>query len=280
MLTAYGVRLLDGRDADVVGAILDSDPVGNVVVASRVRAAAVDRRRLGAELWGYARGGPLQALCYAGPNLIPICASPAAARAFADRAAARGRMCSSIVGREEAVAPLWEDLRGAWSPAREVRTGQPLMVTSTDPAVPGDPAVRRVHMGEVDTLLPAAVAMYTEEVGVSPEVGGGAELYRARVTQLISRGWSFARFDDGRLVFKAEVACATDRAAQIQGVFVAPERRGEGLAAAGMAAVVEMVRAEVAPAVSLYVNSWNDAARRAYERVGFHETAEFSTVMF
>ena len=35
----------------------------------------------------------------------------------------------------------------------------------------------------------------------------------------------------GRLVFKAEVACATPYAAQVQGVCVAPDRRGEGLAA-------------------------------------------------
>ena len=88
-------------------------------------------------------------------------------------------------------------------------------------------------------------------------------------SQLISRGWSFARFESGRLVFKAEVACASPYAAQIQGVYVPPDRRGEGLAVAGMAAVVELVQRQIAPTVSLYVNDWNVPARRAYERVGF-----------
>ena len=69
--------------------------------------------------------------------------------------------------------------------------------------------MRRTTRKDMDELYPACVDMYTEEVGVSPEDGGGAELYRARVSQLMNRGWSFARFDDGRLVFKAEVACAT-----------------------------------------------------------------------
>jgi predicted GNAT family acetyltransferase len=32
--------------------------------------------------------------------------------------------------------------------------------------------------------------------------------------------------------------------------------------------------------VSLYVNEWNAPARAAYERVGFRETARFSTIMF
>ena len=104
--------------------------------------------------------------------------------------------------------------------------------------------------------------MYTEEVGVSPETGGGEDLYRARVTQLIAAGGRSPGSTSGRLVFKAEVACATPYAAQVQGVYVPPDRRGEGLAVAGMAAVVALVRARIAPTVSLYVNEWNLPARR------------------
>ncbi|HUW17503.1 MAG TPA: GNAT family N-acetyltransferase, partial [Actinomycetes bacterium] len=32
--------------------------------------------------------------------------------------------------------------------------------------------------------------------------------------------------------------------------------------------------------VSLYVNAWNVAARRSYERVGFDQVGCFSTVLF
>jgi uncharacterized protein len=122
--------------------------------------------------------------------------------------------------------------------------------------------------------------MYTEEVGVSPEGGDGRGLYHARVAQLVSRGWSFSRIEDGEVVFKAEVACATPSACQVQGVYVPPHRRGEGLATAGMAAVVEACLREIAPTVSLYVNAHNTAARLAYERVGFRQTGTFSTIMF
>ena len=51
-------------------------------------------------------------------------------------------------------------------------------------------------------------------------------------------------------------------------------------ATAGMAAVVDIVRREIAPVVSLYVNDWNESARAVYEKVGFRETARFATVMF
>ncbi len=56
--------------------------------------------------------------------------------------------------------------------------------------------------------------------------------------------------------------------------------RNRGIATAGMAAVVDIVRREIAPVVSLYVNDWNDPARAVYEKVGFEETARFATVMF
>jgi predicted GNAT family acetyltransferase len=105
-------------------------------------------------------------------------------------------------------------------------------------------------------------------------------MYRARVAQLVSRGWSFVRLEHGRVIFKAEVAAATPHACQVQGVYVVPDRRGAGLATAGMAAVVDLALRHIAPVVSLYVNAHNTAARRAYERVGFRQTATFTTIMF
>jgi predicted GNAT family acetyltransferase len=90
-----------------------------------------------------------------------------------------------------------------------------------------------------------------------------------------------ASFDDQGVVFKAEVACVTPYAAQVQGVWVRPDRRGEGLSTSGMAAVVShVISTGLAPVVSLYVNEWNTPARAAYARVGFEQTATFATLMF
>ncbi|MGB9375881.1 MAG: DUF4081 domain-containing protein, partial [Mycobacteriales bacterium] len=72
MLTTAGVRPLGSHDLAAAHAILDADPVANVFVSSRLRAAGVEPRRLGAEVWGYFGTGPLESLCYAGANLIPV----------------------------------------------------------------------------------------------------------------------------------------------------------------------------------------------------------------
>lgn len=256
------------------------DPVINVFADYRTRLTQLDTRWLGGEMWGYLEGGRLVSACHAAANLVPVNATPAAIEHFAQRAIAMHRRCATIVGPEDVVDLLWAILERHWSPPREVRAHQPHLEIGSAPLVEADPDVRRTTAGDLAVLYPACVAMYTEEVGVSPEAGGGADLYRARVAQLISKGWSFARIEDGRVVFKAEVAAASPYACQVQGVYVDPTRRGEGLAAAGMAAVVEMARADIAPVVSLYVNEHNEAARRAYARVGFEQTALFATIMF
>jgi predicted GNAT family acetyltransferase len=280
MLGSMPVRVLDDRHRDTALAILDSDPVSNVFVSSRVHAVGLDPARLGAQMWGYVRDGRLSALCYSGANLIPIAADSEAVRAFAERARAQGRRCSSIVGQIEAVTELWELLAPYWGRPRAIRAAQPVMATSRPSPVPPDPGVRRVRMDEFDIVYPACVSMFTEEVGVSPNVGDGGALYRARVAELIRAGRSFARIEDGRVVFKAEIGAATPYACQVQGVWVHPDLRGRGLSVGGMAALVDESLRTIAPTVSLYVNDYNVRARAAYRRVGFTEVDTFMSVLF
>lgn len=248
MLTQTTTRVLEPSDLGAALAVLESEPVANAFVTSRVQIAGLDPWRLGGEMWGWYADGRLRSLCYSGANLVPICATPEAVRAFADRARRAGRRCSSIVGPAEPTAQLWRLLEPGWGPAREVRANQPLMVTESPSAdVTPDPLVRRIRKDEMDVLMPACVAMFTEEVGISPLAGDGGLLYQARVAELIGAGRSFARIDDGKVVFKAEIGAATPQACQIQGVWVAPEHRGRGLSETGMAAVVRYALAEVAP---------------------------------
>ncbi|MFF2653643.1 GNAT family N-acetyltransferase [Streptomyces sp. NPDC058045] len=282
MLTHTTTRVLEPSDLDAALAVLAREPVANAFVASRVHVAGLDPWRLGGEMWGWYSDGILESLCYAGANLVPLCAGPEAVRAFADRARRAGRRCSSIVGPAEATARLWRLLEPSWGPARDVRAHQPLMVTDRLPAhITPDPYVRRVRKDEMETIMPACVAMFTEEVGVSPLAGDGGLLYQARVAELVGSGRAFARIGaDGQVLFKAEIGAATSEACQIQGVWVAPEYRGRGLAAPGMAAVLRYAFADIAPVASLYVNDFNTPARAAYRRVGFQETGAFMSVLF
>ena len=72
------------RDAAAVRQVLDADPVGSCMVASRVAEHGVDPSAIGGELW--TRGSATESLCYAGANLIPLRGEPADLYAFADKA--------------------------------------------------------------------------------------------------------------------------------------------------------------------------------------------------
>jgi predicted GNAT family acetyltransferase len=277
------LRLLDRHDVGEALAVCDRDVAANLFVAARLLGSGFGNRG-GGELWGYHDSRGLASLCWSGANLVPVQAGGDAVEAFADRARRQGRNCSSIVGPADAVRALWRRLEPYWGPAREVRTEQPLMALAGPPLVVPDPRVRRSRLDELDVVVPACVAMFTEEVGYSPVAQDGGALYHAQVTSLVAGGRSLVRIDDvaGRreVTFKAELGSVTPNAVQVQGVWVNPRVRGQGVAAPGMAAVAAVVRAEIAPLVTLYVNGYNTRAVRTYERVGFRRVGTFATVLF
>ncbi len=264
------------RDAATVTQLMAQDPVSACMVAARVADHGVDPRAIGGELW--TRGRAERALCFAGANLIPLRGEAADLRAFADRALSAARRCSSVVGPAELVMTMWDRLRHGWGPARDVRDQQPLLALRSRPDCVADPGVRRVYVNELDAYLVAAVDMFIGEVGVDPRAGDGGRGYRRRVAGLIAAGRAFARFENGQVVFKAEVGSQSPAVGQIQGVWVHPDWRGRGLGTAGTATVAAAV-VNSGRIASLYVNSFNAVARAAYARVGFRQVGTFATVL-
>ncbi len=277
---AAEVRPLTPGDLPAVRALLDADPVGNVFVSARLDVAGIESLSRSRELVGYWDEGRLSALCYAGANLVPVNATPQAVEAFAVQASRQVRRSSSVVGRAPAALRLADLLGPVWGEPREVRPRQPVLAIDHDGPVTPDPGVRLVRPDELDVLMPAAVAMFIEEVGVDPRADGGSAIYHSRVRELVHAGRAYARIEDGRVVFKAEVGAVSRHACQIQGVWVRPELRGRGLSVPAMAAVVRHALRDHADIVSLYVNDYNAPARAAYRSVGFAEVDTFATVLF
>lgn len=274
------VRPLIGADLPALRALLDTDPVANCFVASRVDIAGADPWRLGGQLLGYVVDGTLESAVYAGANLAPVSTSPGSRAAFAAHFRREHRRCSSMLGPAEEVLDLWRLLEPAWGPCREVRRSQPLMTVVDDPIGEQDPRVRLARREDLDVLLPACIDMFTAEVGISPVAGGAGPAYKARIAELIDLQRAYVVIEGGRILFKAEVGSVGNGACQVQGVWVDPGHRGRWLAAPCLRTLVCLVRQQHAPIVSLYVNDFNTAARKAYLRSGFVQVGEFATVLF
>lgn len=274
------VRPVSAEDVEQLLRLFARDPIAHCFVESRVHIAGVDPWKLGGEILGYYKDGQLASALFSGANLVPIEASPAAIAAFADYLRPRLRRSSSMLGRAEEVLDLWRLLEPAWGAARAVRDVQPLMAISSNGPIAPDPEVRCIRLDELDAYLPAAIDMFTEEIGVSPVAGGNTLAYRSRCADLIRTGRSFGRVRDGLVEFKAEVGAVSPFVCQVQGVWVDPSLRGRGISIPGMAAVVAAARARFSPTVSLYVNDFNTPARKAYLAVGFEQVGTFATVLF
>ena len=309
------VRLLTDADTPALAALARRDPVANVFVESLLEAGrrAGPRGGAGGTLFlgvpedpdAAAPAGALRAAAWVGSNVVPV-VPPGRAESTAtdDDAAALAaavvglrRRLGSVYGPAAAVLTIGRALRTAGHRPRSVREEQPLLVAGERPAVAPLPDVVPAGPRDYDRVLPASAAMFEEELGFSPFLGG-AQQYRERVRGLIASGRVFIVPGDAPtpgvpapdaptpgagarppLRFKADVGVLSSRCAQIQGVWMHPEHRGRGLAAGAMAAVVGLARRH-APVVSLYVNAYNTAALRTYARVGFERVGTFATVLY
>lgn len=290
-------------------ALAQQDPVSYILAITHIERGIHQGVHAG-ELWGFPAVGPLEAACWMGANLIPIVPrskdNPQLTRealsAFALMATSAPKRSSSIVGPRNLVLALWDFLEPFWRMPREIRASQPSMIIEGQPKIDPDPFVRLTRWDEFDVLLPASVHMFIEEVGISPLTFGSAQ-YSMRVRELIADQRTLMRMSStipqgnvladhaevassknlplrDTVAFKADFGAVIAQAAQVQGVWVNPQFRGQGLAAPAMASVVEYGLTNLAPMVSLYVNDYNVKAISTYRRVGFEQVGEYATVLF
>ena len=138
---------------------------------------------------------------------------------------------------------------------------------------------RLATSADLGELLPAAAAMFTEEVGFDPIARYG-DGYAARLRMLIAGQRSAIVTDvNGRIIFKADAGIVNLDVAQVQGVWLHPDYRGYGLAKPFFAAAVQLLQHRY-PHLSLYVNDYNARALAIYRGTGWEQIGQFSTIIF
>ncbi len=271
-VTQLTVARVGPADLGALERLLDSDPVDNVYLRSELRLLGS-----AAPWWCVSDGGELRAAVLAGALTVPYLPDPDDAPRLAEATRAHTPP-HLMVGPRQAVLALHSCLEPR-RPAREIHDPQPVMVIDRQRLRILPPApIRRSTKRDVDALAAAAAQMHREEMSADsapPDAGA----WKARMTQLVERGWSWAWIENGTVVFKAELSAWTPDVVQVQGVFTAVARRGAGVATAGMTAICSLLLEQV-PLVTLYVNGYNQAALRVYRRVGFEQQGDFATVLY
>jgi len=137
----------------------------------------------------------------------------------------------------------------------------PVMVR---PAVPG------LRLAAKEELMPVAEAhalVAEEESGVNP-MEKDREGYLNRVSRRIEQGRVWVVFEEGKLVFKADVIAETSDVMYLEGIYVSEENRGRGIGA-NCLSQLSRVLLEKVKYVCLLSNVEFSQAHNAYRRAGF-----------
>lgn len=181
-----------------------------------------------------------------------------------------------LVGERGQVSRIWRGLSRAGARARQIRDQRAYVVTragfreaGTLPLVPADDQI-------LEQLVAASAAMAREEAKDDPQ-SRNPGLFKERIRERVRRGRDLVYVEQGRLLFKSNVAAISPLAGQIEGIYTQPSARGAGLGTRGTSAITAWVldRAEQA---FLLVNEDNFGAQRIYERLGYEHVLESQTI--
>ena len=192
----------------------------------------------------------------------------------------RRQMVTMVSGRREPVLALAEALlpRGA-SPRSEQAQILMQRLGPMEPPVEGLPAsFRKARMTDLHQVLAATLAMHEEEMG-SPNTDEDVDsLMRAAYAKIQdSRSWICTGENSDAIDFKATIGTPTASGAQLEGIWTAPDRRGQGLAKRCLRGLCAELSREF-PLLSLTVGAENEPALRLYRSLGFEEVMPWATV--
>ncbi len=219
-----------------------------------------------------ADGERLTAVCHVGANIVP---AGEGCGAFAELT--RGSGARMIVSKERAVDELWRAARRLLPEPREDRPAQPVYTIDQQPDA-GSTGLRQAALSDFDLLLPACAAAHAGELGVDP-LRDDPGVFRRRVRRQIERGRSWLWERDGTILFKAEASAWTPSAVQLQQVWVDPPARNRGYAGRGMRDLSRLLLEQVS-AVCLFVRAENAPAISLYEVIGMRRVGTYRSILF
>lgn len=130
--------------------------------------------------------------------------------------------------------------------------------------------LRLATLGDLEAVTEFACRLHEEDLMGPPISRSARGAVRVRMMEAASRSAVWVVERGGVPVGKVDLSlCSPRRGAQIAGVYVMPEWRGRGIAAAAVGEIASQLVARDFPGVTLHVRSDNFAAVAAYERAGF-----------
>lgn len=136
--------------------------------------------------------------------------------------------------------------------------------------------LRQATLRDLELVMPVQAEMAYIESGINP-LEKDAKGFRLRCARRIEQGRVWVVIENERLIFKTEILSETSEIAYLEGVYVAPEERRQGM---GIRCLSQLSRNLLArfKALSLLVNEQDKEAAAFYLKVGFKLRSQYDTI--
>jgi GNAT superfamily N-acetyltransferase len=255
-------------DEQEVLEFLKMRPVHTVVMTSFIHDNGLESPSNRGEFYGYrSAAGKLEGVALIGHATLVEARSEEALTALALKARESATPIHVMMSDGDSIESFWQYYAGDRREPRLVceerlfEIKHPVMVRQS---VPG------LRLAAAEELMPVAEAhaiVALEESGVNP-MEKDREGYLKRVARRIEQGRVWVVFEDGKLIFKADVIAETSEVMYLEGIYVSEENRGKGIAA-NCLSQLSRVLLEKVKYVCLLSNVEFSQAHNAYRRAGF-----------
>ena len=136
--------------------------------------------------------------------------------------------------------------------------------------------VRLADKSEIDQIAEAHAEVAEFESGVNP-MEKDPEGFIQRCLRRIEKERTFVVFEDGKLLFKADVVAETEDVIYLEGVYVSKEMRGQGIGPKCMSKLSTMLLDKV-DNLCLLSNLKFESAHRCFEKAGYASNDQCTTL--
>ena len=129
---------------------------------------------------------------------------------------------------------------------------------------------------EIEQIAEAHAEVAWIETGDNPlEID--REGFLKRCMRRIEQGRTFVVFENGKLLFKADIVAETDKVIYLEGIYVSPEMRGKGVGPRCLSKLSTMLL-ERAENICMLSNLKFESAHRSFEKAGYRSSDCCTTI--
>jgi predicted GNAT family acetyltransferase len=269
--------VLTDSDEEIAMEFLNKRPVHTVVMASFINDNGLESPLNRGKFYGYRNAnGLLEGVALIGHSTLIEARSEEALAAFAAIAKTSETPVNLIMSAGNDAERFWQYLsNGVTKPRLSCtellfETAFPFMVRDCEWDVRLATAEESIPIAEAQ----AEVALI--ESGVCP-LERDREGFLARVQRRIEQGRVFVVFQDGKLLFKADIIAESNDVIYLEGVYVAAEHRSKGIGSSCLAKL-NLMLLERASNICLLSNVDHKGAHKCFGMAGFRKSDQCVTL--